>query len=298
MCCASLAGRAANACGELVMLILDVANILHVLTRGRVPGDGDMLELVGWLGNSRYGKQEVTLVCDGNPMRASGLRDRVVSALAAAGNTRQLLFSGPDQQADDVVEGLLEHSTAPGGVVVVSSDRRLRDAAKRMGAKSLRSEEFAEQLRDDARRRAFAGEANRDVGHISAVAWAAYFGIDLATGRAAGPATKQNVSLGSNRVNPTKRGNETTHNASSVVRTADDSTGDRVDCQTASLDALHDHLHATLHDNVRELEDVDASQLDMELWLKQFPVESSDKQQYAKPARERARRGRSRDGRA
>ncbi len=287
-----------------VMLILDVANILHVLTRGRAPGDGDVLELVGWLANSRYGKQEVTLVCDGNPMRASGLRDRVVAAMAAAGNTRQLLFSGPDQQADDVVEGLLEHTTSTGNVLVVSSDRRLRDAAKRMGAKSLRSEEFAEQLHDDARRRAFTGESSRDVGHISAAAWAAYFGIDLTTGMAREPGrdggrtSKRDRLSTSERATPATAASPTRRNASRVRSAADESRSERVDCQAAALDALHEQLHATLHDGVRELDDIEASQLDMELWLKQFPAERSGKQVDAKPARERTRRGRSRDGHA
>lgn len=273
------------------MLILDVANILHVITRGRAPGDGDVLELVGWLARSRYGKQEMTLVCDGNPMRASGLRDRVVAALAAAGNTRQLLFSGPDQQADDVVEGLLEHTTNPAGVVVVSSDRRLRNAARRVGAKSLRSEEFAEQLHDDARRRAFTGEASREVGHVSAAAWAAYFGIDLATGLARQVGSDEGQSRKSDRSRMSTRAGSTTR-VGSLPRDArkgkpatDEGSDGRVDCQAAALDALHEQLHATLHDNVREINDIEASQLDMELWLKQFPAEMSGKSGEARRAR-------------
>lgn len=266
-----------------VMLILDVANILHVLTRGRAPGDGDVLELVGWLANSRYGKQEVTLVCDGNPMRASGLRDRVVAAMAAAGNTRQLLFSGPDRQADDVVEGLLEHATSPATVVVVSSDRRLRDAAKRMGAKSLRSEEFAEQLHDDARRRTFAGDAGREVGNISAAAWAAYFGIDLATGL-----PKQTAHA---RAKVKRRGSEgpsvASPDASRRKPLADDG---QVDCQAAALGALQERLHGPMLDDIREIDDIESSQLDMELWLKQFPAETSGKSGDARGGRAKDRR--------
>lgn len=279
------------------MLIVDVANLLHVLTRGRAPGDGDVLELVGWLGTSRYAKQEVTLVCDGNPMRASGLRDRVVAAMAAAGNTRQLLFAGPDQQADDVVEGLLEHGTGNGGVLVVSSDRRLRDAAKRMGAKSLRSEEFAEQLHDDARRRAFAGEAGREVGHISAAAWAAYFGIDLGTGAAKSPPMGRSVARAPNvddasTSRPANRNRPTRADASRARQQADDDR--RVDCQAASLDALHEQLHAHLHGGVRELGDIEPAQLDMELWLKQFPADKSGKVSEARGA---SREGRPKSGR-
>jgi YacP-like NYN domain len=267
------------------VLIVDVANLLHVLTRGRFPGDRDVLELVGWLATSRYAKREVTLVCDGNPMRASGLRDQVVLALAAAGNTRQLLFAGPNQQADDVVEGLLEHGpgVAKGGVVVVSSDRRLRDAARRVGAQSLRSEEFAEQLHDDARRRAFARESSREVaaGTISAAAWAAYFGVDLGTGEATRvPGAARDGAAGANltRTTNTRAPRPSkTDNASRAMRHADDERQQRVDCQAAALDALQTQLHATLHGGVRELGDIEPSQLDMELWLTQFPADKSGK---------------------
>lgn len=254
-----------------LMIVLDVANILHVLTRGKTPGDSDVLELVGWLTSSRYSKQELTLVCDGKPMRASGLRDSVVAALASSGNTRQLLYSGPDQQADDVVEQLLAAAASPAGVLVVSSDRRLRDAARRVGAKSLRSEEFAEHLHDDARRRAFVVPDERGSDHISAKAWAAYFGIDLATGlQARGPvgrsplAERPGASLGKPK---SKRG------ARKQVQTDDEETGATpIDCQSASLASL-----SSLHDGVRSLSELHPSDLDMELWLKQFPAESSGK---------------------
>jgi hypothetical protein len=220
------------------LLVLDVANILYLATRGRQPGESDLLALVRALGSSRFGKQEVTLVCDGNPLRGGALRDAVVADLCASGRTRKVVFSGPHLQADDIVEQCLADSRKPQQMCVVSSDRRLRDAARRAGSASLRSEDFLEQLREDARRKVFSGSGDRSVAEISVRAWAAYFGIDVATGRAT--------------------------QVDATALDASKPTGDVIDWQTSALADLRSD-HAEL------LANVDDAALDMERWLALHP---------------------------
>lgn len=55
----------------------------------------------------------------------------------------QVTYAGPGRDADTVIERLIEANTAPRRLIVVSSDRRLRTAAKRRGCRSVRAEEFA-----------------------------------------------------------------------------------------------------------------------------------------------------------
>lgn len=54
----------------------------------------------------------------------------------------EVYFSGENLEADDIIEDKIADNTAPKSLVVVSSDRRLRDAAKRRKAVSITSDEF------------------------------------------------------------------------------------------------------------------------------------------------------------
>ena len=54
----------------------------------------------------------------------------------------EVSFSGEHLEADDIIEDKIADNTAPKSLVVVSSDRRLRDAAKRRKATPLTAEEF------------------------------------------------------------------------------------------------------------------------------------------------------------
>ena len=54
----------------------------------------------------------------------------------------EAVFSGPSREADDVIEKLILQNTAVRNLVVVSTDRRIVDAAKKRKAKSSRSEDF------------------------------------------------------------------------------------------------------------------------------------------------------------
>ena len=51
-------------------------------------------------------------------------------------------FVGQDREADDEIEFIIEQSTHPKNLYVVSSDRRLRDAARARKAQSIVCEDF------------------------------------------------------------------------------------------------------------------------------------------------------------
>ena len=58
----------------------------------------------------------------------------------------EVYFSGESQEADDVIEQKILDNTAPRSLIVVSSDRRLRTAAKKRKATSIQSELFWQGL--------------------------------------------------------------------------------------------------------------------------------------------------------
>ena len=58
----------------------------------------------------------------------------------------EVYFSGPDIDADTVIEEKIQDNTAPRSLIVVSTDRRLRAAAGKRKAVCIRSELFWPQL--------------------------------------------------------------------------------------------------------------------------------------------------------
>jgi len=58
----------------------------------------------------------------------------------------EVIFSGRSQDADSVIENKIAINTAPKRLVVVSSDRRLRSAARRRKAIATKSEHFWQEL--------------------------------------------------------------------------------------------------------------------------------------------------------
>lgn len=60
--------------------------------------------------------------------------------------TLQVLYADPELDADTEIERLLKTHSAPGQVLIVSSDHRLHKAARRRRAKCLDSEEFWKSL--------------------------------------------------------------------------------------------------------------------------------------------------------
>jgi len=54
----------------------------------------------------------------------------------------EVYFSGPDREADEIIEDKILESSAPKGLVIVSSDRRIRAAAQRRKATAVKADYF------------------------------------------------------------------------------------------------------------------------------------------------------------
>ena len=67
------------------------------------------------------------------------------SNLGGFGNL-EVYFSGPDTDADSVIEQKILDNSAPKSLVIVSTDRRLRAAAGKRKAVSFRSELFFQEV--------------------------------------------------------------------------------------------------------------------------------------------------------
>ena len=122
------------------MLIVDTDNVLHTTgilpPRLAAPGVPGLIRL---LASSRYARRNITLVCDGVGLKTSGIKMDLV----------RILYAGAGREADDVIEHLIRRYHRGNSLDVVSSDRRLRQAARRHNAGSITSECFLKHLVED-----------------------------------------------------------------------------------------------------------------------------------------------------
>lgn len=167
-------------------LLVDTFNVLHVT--GVLPPDLAGLDaegLAALVAETGFRHDGVWLVCDGTPPRpAPRNRPGVV-----------LTWAGPGQSADALLVRLVDRSTAPRRITVVTDDRAVRRSVKRRGATLWASAHFLARLADSLPRRArhrgepakrpLAPLAPRDVQH-----WLHEFGLsdeDLALPSSAPP---------------------------------------------------------------------------------------------------------------
>jgi hypothetical protein len=129
------------------MLLIDAYNALHVT--GVLPPDlagPDVRGLADLVARSRWRAAGAVLVCDGpgpgGPKRLTPIEGAAI----------EIRYAGAGRDADSLIELLLERHTAPRRVTVVSSDNRLKAAAKRRKARWMPSEAFLSRLASDARR--------------------------------------------------------------------------------------------------------------------------------------------------
>lgn len=127
------------------MLVVDTFNVLHVT--GVLPPDLAGLEvpdLVRLVASSRYAGQHATFICDGaRPGTGHG------GPSGYRIGTAEVLYAGAGRDADGEIEKLLEIVSFASRMTIVSSDQRVRRAARRRGAVSLTSEKFLERLAED-----------------------------------------------------------------------------------------------------------------------------------------------------
>ncbi|MBW8035722.1 MAG: hypothetical protein FVQ79_08875 [Planctomycetes bacterium] len=93
----------------------------------------------------------------------------------------EVYFSGPDREADDIIEDKILESSAPKGLVVVSSDRRIRTAAQKRKATSVKADYFwlslIEQL-DKKKPMPEPKEKRNGISEHEADQWLNEFGLD------------------------------------------------------------------------------------------------------------------------
>jgi hypothetical protein len=122
------------------VLLIDTYNVLHVV--GVLPPDIagiDTEGLIGLLRRSRYRTTRTILVCDGRP--AEGTPQGHFGPV-------HVRYSAP-HSADDVIIRLIERSSAPKRLIVVSSDRMILRAGRRRRCALLTSGAFLAQLGED-----------------------------------------------------------------------------------------------------------------------------------------------------
>ena len=118
-------------------LIIDAYNVLHENMPPPLAGL-DTAGLCAALARTAWAKQHITVVCDGQP-GPLGLLESPEPAV-------ELIYSGPHQTADAVIIRLIDQHTAPRRLIVVSSDREIRRAARRRRATAWTSPEFLHRL--------------------------------------------------------------------------------------------------------------------------------------------------------
>lgn len=127
-------------------LIIDAYNLMHAcgLARSRY-GPGDLER-----GRNRFLKWLENRLTDAERRRATVVFDAhdaprgLESTAIHEGMT--VLYAPPGGDADSLIEELIAAHSAPSQIRVVSSDRRLRRAARRRRGTSVASEAFARQL--------------------------------------------------------------------------------------------------------------------------------------------------------
>jgi predicted RNA-binding protein with PIN domain len=93
----------------------------------------------------------------------------------------EVLFSGRSEDADQVIGDKITANTAPRRLMVVSSDRKLRAAARRRKATSIKAEAFWENILSEAgrTRRPREPRAKREgISESETEQWLKRFGLD------------------------------------------------------------------------------------------------------------------------
>ncbi|MBL8763572.1 MAG: NYN domain-containing protein [Phycisphaerae bacterium] len=172
------------------MILIDAYNVLHVT--GVLPPDLaglDVPELAELMTHSRFGQNECLLICDGVSPTNKG--NFLASSEPTGHPGVRTVYAGAGRDADSLIESLIARSSAPRSIVVVSSDGRLKRAARKRRCTWISSERFLADLsaRAIAAARRPGGErrhgadkgpmaSQTPLGASAVRGWLAHFGID------------------------------------------------------------------------------------------------------------------------
>ena len=120
-------------------------------------------------------RDKASVVFDGHPLRGQFDEGMTIGAVT-------IVHSRSESDADTVLENMIQKNTAPRHLTVVSSDHRIKKAARRRRAQSLTSqdyiEEFFKRLAKPPRQPNEPREKQRGVGPGKLNEWLDLFGLD------------------------------------------------------------------------------------------------------------------------
>jgi len=156
-------------------VIIDGHNLLHSIQKtnedsGAITA-GRLCQILG-----RYLKlmgEKGELVFDGTGPRDKSGFDNI--------SNLEVFFAGIGMDADTVIEDKIKANTAPRRLTVVSSDRRLRDAARARKATSVKSDVFWNNLQKQLRRKKTFKEPTakrRGLSESETKQWLEFFGLE------------------------------------------------------------------------------------------------------------------------
>jgi len=157
------------------MIIIDGHNLLHSIVK--IDHESEPISDIQlcWV-ISRYLRavgETGELVFDGTGPRDKSGFDNIANL--------EVFFAGLGTDADTVIENKIKANTAPKRLSIVSSDRRLRDAARARKATAVKSEVFWDNLHKQLRRKkpVKEPEAKRSgLTESETKQWLEFFGIE------------------------------------------------------------------------------------------------------------------------
>ena len=157
------------------MFIIDGHNLLHAIHK--TEEDSEAINDVGLCGivgkYLRQIGQTGEIVFDGAGPQDKSLFDRVDGA--------EILFAGVGTDTDTVIEEKIRANTAPKRLTIVSSDRRLRKAARTRKAISVKSEDFWNNIQKQSSRKRTRKEPaakRRGLSEGETEQWLEFFGLE------------------------------------------------------------------------------------------------------------------------
>jgi len=156
-------------------VIIDGHNLLHSIQKR-----GEESESISDVGLCRIIGRYLKLTGQNGEIVFDGTGPRDTSGFDNISNL-EVFFAGLGSDADTVIEDKIKVNTAPKRLTVVSSDRRLRDAARARKATAVKSEVFWNNLRRQlSRKEAFKEPTakRRGISEGETKQWLKFFGLE------------------------------------------------------------------------------------------------------------------------